>query len=414
MDPSSPQHPNSSPLLEHLETLYPLACILVGPEKASPLLRRMAEDATEAPALPTDVEGWLQLLLRTAQNDHTLSETTPRSSLTNEKEPTDAWRHDAAEQLLETTLPIALARCTPQERFLLALDGLDAVSPSFQTRALSDAVDTTRTEGWEKLRATLKDILSDTEYELIDETLSEGTFQEAVEELLATRYPTVPRSLRSQLQETLQNDSSLKEDGSPSENAESLLERLPPRPKPQTLLFTLLTGALILAGGIGAFYYTESASSSATSSRSLITFSAEQAGSITPTVETTSRSEAAAFVDSAWNRRLTVPGIDGAELKGVGQLRTTDDMRIPVFVHMDGDTRFTTFAYSYALLNQIKSTATLSPELRNALATAHRAVNTADKTPERALLWRDRDDIFVTVAPTLSPDSLRARLRLQG
>lgn len=416
MDPSTPHAPDSSSLLEHLETLYPLACILVGSEEAPHLLRRMAEDAVEAPPTdrPANVKAWLRRLLQAARDDRSRSETDLGSRAADERETTDAWRRDAAEQILEAALPIALARCTPQERFLLAVGGLDAVSLSFQTEALSDIGDTTGTEVRERLQTILEDILSDTEYELVNETLSEETFQDAVEDFLATRYPTVPRSLRSQLQDTLQSPGSAEEEATAPGNSASLLESLPPRPKPQTLLFALVMGALVLAGGIGVSYYTESSTSSPASSRSLGAFSAEQAESITPTHKTNSRSEAAAFVDSAWNRRVSVPAIDGAELQGVGQLRTSGDAEIPVFVHTDGNLRFTTFVYSYALLSRIESQATMSPELRNALATAHRVVDTEDKTSEGTLLWRDRDDIFVTVAPTLSPDSLRARLRPQG
>jgi len=168
----------------------------------------------------------------------------------------------------------------------------------------------------------------------------------------------------------------------------------------------------VLAGGIGV-YYTGSPSSTA-SKRSLTAVSAEQASSVAPAFETTRRSDAAAFVDSVWGRRVTVPAIDGAQLEGVGQFRTTDDARTPVFLHSDGTTRFTTFVYSYAVLSQIESDLTLSPTLRDALGTAHQVVSADGETADGALLWRDRDDVFVTVAPSLPPDSLRARLRPQG
>ncbi|MFB6278608.1 MAG: hypothetical protein ABEK75_03810 [Salinibacter sp.] len=416
MDPSAPRRSDSSPLLQHLETLYPLACTLVGPEEAPHLLRRMAEDAAEAPATdrPADVEGWLRRLFQTARDNQALSEAEVRSSTAEETEPTDAWRRDAAEQIIEAALPIALARCTPQERFLLALDGLDTVSASSPVETLGDVVDTTGSEVQATLWDALADILSDTEYELVDETLSEEAFQDAVDDLLATRYPTVPRSLRAQLQETLRTPMPADEAAAPSDDSESLLDRLPPRPKPRALLLALAIGTLVLAGGIGVSYYTASSPSPSTSSRSLVAISAERASSVTPMLETSRRSEAAAFVDSVWGRRVTVPAIDGAELEGVGQFRATDDTKTPVFLHTDGSTRFTTFVYSYALLSQIESDVTLSPELRDALGTAHQVVDANGETSDRALLWRDRDDIFVTVAPALSPDSLRARLRPQG
>lgn len=416
MDLSGPRPSDSSPLLEHLETLYPLACILVGPEEAPHLLRRIAEDARETPTAdhPADVKEWLHLLLQTARNNQALSATDFRANAVDEGETADVWRRDAAEQIIEAALPIVLARCTPQQRFLLALDGMDMVSVSSQKGALGDAVDTTRSEVRETLWTTLEDILSDTEYELVDKTVSEEALQKAIDDLLATRYPTVPRSLRSQLQETLHTPRGSETKTSPPEASASVLERLPPRPKPRTLLFALLIGALVLVGGLGLSYYIESSPAASSSpSRSLVAFSAEQASSITVTQETNSRPEAAAVVDSAWNRRVTVPAIEGAELEGVGQLRTTGGTEIPVVLHADGTTRLTTFIYNYALLRRIGSEATLSPEIRGALTNAHQLVDADGKTSERALLWRDRDDIFVTVAPALPTDSLRARLRPQ-
>ncbi len=416
MDPSVPRRSDSSPLLQHLETLYPLACTLVGPNEAPHLLRRMAEDAAEAPATdrPADVEGWLRRLLQTARDDRAFFEAGVQSSTAEETEPTDAWRREATEQIIEAALPIALARCTPQERFLLALDGLDTDAASSPAEALGDVVDTTGSEVRATLWDALADILSDTEYELVDETLSEEAFQDAVDDLLATRHPTVPRSLRAQLRETLRTPATADEAADSSDDSESLLDRLPPRPKPRALLLALAIGTLVLAGGIGVSYYTASSPSPSTSSQSLVAVSAERAGSVTPMLETSRRSEAAAFVDSTWGRRVTVPAIDGAELEGVGQFRATDDTKTPVFLHTDGSTRFTTFVYSYALLSQIESDVTLSPELRDALGTAHQVVDADGEASDRALLWRDRDDIFVTVAPALSPDSLRARLRPQG
>lgn len=414
MDPTVPRPSDSSSLLDHLETLYPLACTLVGPEEAPHLLRRVAEDAAEAPATdrPPNVEAWIRLLLATARDDQSLSEAGVQSSTLDEGAPPDAWQLDAAEQIIEAALPVALARCTPQERFLLALEGLDSVSAESQTEVLGDVADTTGSEVRETLWALLEDILSPTEYKLVDESLSDEAFQEAVDALLATRYPTVPRSLRAQLQDTLHTPKSA-ETTSPSEDSVSLLDRLPPRPEPRTFFIALVIGALVLAGGIGVSYYTQSSPSTSSSTRSLVAFSAEQAGSIAITQETSSRAEAAALIDSAWNRRVTVPLIEDAELKGVGQLRTGNGTEIPVVVHADGSTRFTTFVYNYALLRRIESEATLDPRTRNALGTAHQLVDAENETPERALLWRDRDDIFVTVAPTLSTDSLRTRLRPQ-
>ena len=395
-----------SPLLEHLEPLYLLACTLVGPDDAPSLLRRTAEQAAKRDPgdRPSALADWLQALLRTAEEDAELAAADSAERTPEGDDGSDPWRRDAAEQILEATLPVAFAHCTPRERFALAVEGLAPTRGTGWTEAPEEARDA--------LWSTFEDLLSGPEYRLVRESLPEEALQEAIRSLLAARHPPAPRSLRSQLQDALASSSPSQTESSTKESG-SLLDRLPTRPRPRALLFTLLLGALVLAGGIGISYYTGPSSASSSPSQSLVAFSAAQAGSLPPSLETSSRSEGAAYVDSVWDRRLTVPRIRGAAFEGVSRLRTSTDADIPVFVHTDDSTRFTTFAYSYALLDQLESEATLAREVRTALSQAHRVVASDQAHSDRGVLWRDRDDIFVTVAPTLPTDSLRARLRPQ-
>lgn len=412
----SPSSSDASPLLRHLKTLYPLACLRVGPEEAPTLLHRVYEQAAEHPPAerPDDLKRWLLTLLYENSEALSLSEKELPGDETiavteAEKPASDPLRRDVAKQRLEATLPVALAACSPRQRFRLAVD-------AFTQETTSTNIDVS--DAHAALRRKLRAVLSEPEYALVDEAVSDATLRDAVREWVATRFSPVPSSLRSRVRAILKtarpsaDAPSDEDDPSSNRGTSSLLDRLPARPRPRALLFTLLIGLLVLAGGLGVAYMMQPSSAPSPSSTSLVAFSAERAETVTPELATNDRSEAEAFVESTWGRQIQVPSIEGAQLQGVGRVRTAGDAEIPVFLYADtGDsTRITTFAYSYALIDQIESTATLDAQIREELARRNHLV--ADTGASRTgLLWRDRDDIFVAVAPSTSADSLRARLR---
>lgn len=401
-----------------LKTLYPLACLLVGPEEASELLLHVYQQTAERPPAehPDDREEWLRALLRAAGDEAGFAEAETASAL----EPTlssstDSLRQEVAERIADEALPVALAACSPQERFLLALE---ALSESEDPPPMADALDTTPSDARRALWTRLRAVLSEPEFALVDETLSDAFLRDAVRDWVETRFSPVPRPLQTQIRETLRtarsSDSAAETDDSSSaeEEASSLLDRLPVRPSPRGLFIATLIVVVVLAGGIGVSYLRESSSPSSSSSPSLVAFSAERAGAIRPDLTTSSRSEAEAYVESTWNRQIQLPAVEGARVQGVGQVRPAEDVEIPVLIYADtiDDTRIATFAYSYALADRIEDTATLDTGIRDALARRNRLVSN-EQPGARGLLWRDRDDIFVAIAPSLPPDSLRSRLQ---
>lgn len=405
--PASPSQPSSP--LEHLDTLYPLACTLVGPEAAPRLLVRMVEQAAgDSPEQPGDLDEWLRILLRVSIDEGA----SLHSSSSSEGEPSDPLRRDAAEQIVEETLPVALAACAPEERFLLALEGLEELPDDARASRLGEPLDTTPSEARASLRAAFKALLSETEFTLVEETLSAEFLRDALDDVLATRFSTIPASLRARLQSTLQTTETTEDDSARAQESNALLDRLPPRPTSRSLLFLLLIGALVLAGGTGLWYFFHlpASPSPSSSSQSLGAFSAQHADAVTPEYETSRRSDAESFVDSTWNRRVTVPSFGGAALQGVGRVRTNGAVDIPVYLYTADTATIATFAYSYAVVDQLEDEATLSTPLRTALAEGHRPV-TDEEESGKALLWRDRDDIFVAVSPSLPADSLRTRLQ---
>lgn len=409
--PPSPS--DASPLLDHLTTLYPFACLLVGSDEAPQLLLRVYQKAAEHPPTerPDDLEGWLLGLLRDTSAGPAFVKGETASAL-EDRSSDDPLRRDVAEQLLENVLPIALAACSPQEQFLLAVD-----ATGLNEALLSDEEpDTTVEEARASLWGTLQDVLSEPEFALVDESMSDAALQEAVRDWVAAHFSPTPSSLRTRirahLDATQRSEAPSSEDKTSAspEASSSLLDRLPSRPKPRAL-FILLIGAVVLVGGLGVAYLTQPSPPPAPSSTSLITFSAERAGEVTPDLTTSNRSEAEAYVESTWNRQTRLPEIERTRLRGIGRVRASG-AEIPVLLYADtaDSTRIATFVYNYALIDQLADTATLDSRTREALAQRKHLV-AEEQESEAGILWRERADIFVTVAPSIPADSLRTRLR---
>ncbi|MFB6273840.1 MAG: hypothetical protein ABEL51_13180 [Salinibacter sp.] len=391
--------PDSSPL-KHLDTLYPLACMLAGPDAAPSLLQRLFEDAAESPPSerPQDGSGWVKALFRAHDPASPLAS---RESSDGPSPASDSMRREAAQEIVRETLPMALSACSPQERFLIALDALETAEGGSEPipPALQPA------DARASLREQLRALLSDRERALVEDALPDGTLRKATEELLSERYTSISPQLRARLKSILETMSPPTE----PEAESSLLDRLPRRLTPRSLLFALLFSVLVLGGGITVSYLFPASPASSASAQSLTAFSVQQSEAVTSEFETRSPARAKAYVDSVWNRAVTVPSIDGAPLRGVGRLRTDEGVDIPAFLYKNENAPITTFAYNYALVDQLKNEASLSTNVRAALAESNAFVSGA-ATSNSALLWRHRDDIYVTIAPTLPPDSLRHRL----
>ena len=419
---TSPDPPSS---LKHLETLYPLACIRVGEEAAASLLLRVYEQATEAPPdeQPEALDDWLAVLLEEAPDEG--PQTSPPTAPGAAPPPADGLRREIAERLVQNTLPVVLATCSATERFVLALGATRTADPSDPGDLPDRLGEDVSTEPSVLLREQLAAVLSAPEAALIDETLSDAELREALRDTLQDRFAPVPSSLRARLRATLRSSSPSPEaseaasdpssDPAPDSSADTTHGQsnwLPDWPQPRTLLFVLLLGGLVLAGGLGVSYLTNRSSPpSSASAPSLVAFSAGQAGAVTTELTTTQPAEVEAYLDSTRDRHVRLPTIDGARLQGVGHLQTGDSSEIPVVLYTDDDgARIAAFVYSYALVDQLDDATTLDAQIRAQLAQRDRLV-ADDPSSGAGLLWRDRANIFVVVSPALSPDTLRARVQ---
>lgn len=416
--PRLPTDPEPSPLLHHLEALYPLACILAGPDDADSLLLRVYERAAkQSPEAPSeDRRRWLLGLLLEL---HEEPATAP--NLPEESEAGDPLRRDTVRQAAKDALPLAFAACPQQERVLLTLDVLGE-SDTFDESALASALDTTatdaqarRSDAWTTLRAHLRETLPRPARPLLEEALPDDALRESLRTLIEDRFAPVPSSLRAQIRTALQStdrpDESEGEPSSPPETPSSGSDRFSVRTR--TLLIGLLILAVGIAGLVALFPFSSSppSSASAPSGPNLVAFSAQRAPSVSPRLTTKSPSKATAYVESTWDRQVPVPEVRGATLRGVGQLRAAGSVEVPVFLYNNTNpkARVAIFAYSYALVDRLGTAATLSTSIRDSLAPSKHLVS-HESDGRGGLLWRNRDDIFVAVSPTLPPDSLRGRL----
>lgn len=410
--------------LDDLDTLYPLACMLVGSEAAPALLVDVYERVAEVPASerPESLDDWLDLLLQEASAESLGADAPTDLDLSTQ----DTLGREVAERLLHNTLPVALATCSAAERLVLSLHAIGASASIHDDRRADAGAETPSSHPLSLLREKLRAVLSAPEAELLDRTLSDEDLQDAVQDLLRERFAPVPSSLRAELRSTLQaasppkahDDASLS--SSPSETSTAsneastgVLDALPSGPRPRVLLIVVLLGALVLAGGLGVSYLTgpSSPSSPASTAPSLVAFSAGQAGAVTTERTTSRRAAAEAYLDSTWDRQLQLPTIEVAQLEGIGRLQAAGNTEVPVAVYANTEdgTRITVFLYNYALVDRLDGAATLDTRVRTALGQRNQLVTTEQTSPA-GLLWRDGADIFVVVAPNLSTDSLRTRV----
>lgn len=409
----------SSPLFSQIESLYPLACVLTDADQARRLLLRVAERAAECPEdeRPDHRPSWL---LRLFLQERDQSEEAFGGDVG--EDATDTLREDVARQRARDVIPIALASCTAEERFLVALDLFGELDGD-QFPELATALGLTqadgrdlRSEAWDTLRRHLNDALSDAERTFLDDAVSDETLREIVREVLSDRLPTMPSSFRARLRSTLEDAARTQTPAPRSADArETRDDGVTSWPRVRTVLVGLIAIALVAAGGIGISYWSGSPSSSQVSpSRpTLSAFSEQHLPAVELALETQRPAEIQAFVQTTWNRQVTLPSVSDGALRGVGRLRLGPNADLPVFLFDDasGTGRIAVFAYTYALVDRLDQDVRLDRDHRDALARDRQFVTVQDSA-NSGLLWRHEDDIFVAVAPSLDPETLRNRIQL--
>ena len=416
---------DSSSLARHVASLYPLARMLTGPEAADALVERVYERAAEVPPpqRPADEQAWLFRLLIDVRSEDRASGGSGPAADADASFTDDAFRQSVATQTAERMLPVAFAACSVQERFVLAVDVLS--EPSAQV--LAAALDTTaadarsvRDNARSALRASLRDVLTGPERMLVDVALPDEALRELLRDLVAERFQPPPPALDARVSEVLDAAQARRaetEEASPSASESGVVASLLSRGRDalrswatsRAALGVLLVVVFVGGGLAGLSYF----SPPGPASQNVVELSVRRSSGLETALRTESASEAAAFIRRTWNRRLAVPGLEGASLQGVGRLSVEGAGEIPALLYGDDETgaQIVAYAYNYALVDRLGDRARLPRELRTELA-ANDTPLARQRSGRGVVLWRHQDEIFVMVAPNTDAEALRSRLRL--
>lgn len=408
-------------LSEHVTALYPLARVLAAPDDAAALVRTVYEHAAETPPdeRPSNERGWLFQLMMMAHEGTlrpTGAEIHPKreTSFTN-----DPFREEVAERLAHRALPVAFAACSIHERLILAIDVLGNPSDEALAVALETSATNARTirdQARSTLRACLRDVMSDSERMILDVALSEETLREQLQTLLMERLDAPPETLHHEVTDILVSGPGQRSpDDSSNRSRTSVAEHL----RAFAAQAFSVKGALVaivlvmlLVFGIERIP-TDSSSASPDAPITLVDYAVGSGAHIENRESVDGPSAASAHIQSIWNRRVSAPSIEGSVLRAVGRVRVSNATDVPVLIFVDAEqsTQIHAFAFSYAVLDAARDQVLLKRDLRTKLA-ANNAILVDEHDGRAVALWRQRDDIFVVVAPDIDPESLRSRIRL--
>jgi hypothetical protein len=361
---------------------------------------------------PSDEQGWLFRLLIEARSESSDAEkrADDEPSFTD-----DPFRREVAEHTAERMLPVAFAACSRHERALLTIDVLTDASDEVLASALDTTVadaQSVRDRARSALRASLRDVLSGPERMLVDVALPDDALRSHLRTLLEDRFQQPPPSIRSTVTELLERAHSHEPSESEDDTADHwgrwTLNTLTRAASPKGLVGLLLF-VLLIVGGIGVAPYFSSSTESAP--RSVIERSVQQAPSLQTVQSTDSPKEAAAYIRDTWNRRVSVPSIEGAQLDGIASVSFGPTAEIPALLYTDDKSgnQIVAYVFNYALLDRLRDQVTLDRSLRTKLA-ANESLLRRQEEDRSVVLWRQRDDIFLVVAPT--GEDFRERITL--
>jgi hypothetical protein len=412
-------------LTQHVDALYPVARVVVGEAEAGRLVLATYQRAAAVPPddRPADQRAWMLQLLMDTQADASWRADRPDADVEAPGDGTSSFRHEVARDTARRVLPVALAACSARERTILALDVADEILPADIGQVLGDRLDDMTADealsnARSHLRAALRDSLTGPERMLVDTALPEAALRETLRTYLMQRYHPAPSTLRSDvaalIREARQERQSDEEERPPSER--------PPSPEQERHALNLrraglALGVLVFIGTVAfalSHILAPSPSPPSQQPMSLLQFSARHVQALSVVRQTPNPDTAEAVLQSAMNRRLTVPRIDGATLSGVSRLPIPNAGAVPALVYTDTASGATvsTFAYTYALIDALGPRTELDAELRRALTTPDSLI-TRTVDDRAAVLWRSSDDVYVAVS-SLPSDALAARIRAGG
>lgn len=435
--------PGQLPLTQYLDTLYPVARVLVGDAAAPRLVQEAFRRATDTPDVdrPSDTEAWLiGLLLDIRAGDgpgielssaSTPSEPNPDNSgattsngpasseATNRKlSDTRGFRREVARSVAERALPVALAACSEQERALLTLHASGArpdttLAPIAQT--IAGDVGTALDEAYGELRAALRDVLTGPERMLIDTALPDAALESVLKAYVTDQYHPAPSRLRSDIAEIVARsttDDAAESSQAPAPTGDPLSVHL------QRIGLALLLLTVIGGGVYGAMsLFSAPPPEASPEPESLLDLSARRIGEVQALAQTRDPDSASAHIRTAFDRRIRIPYIEAAGVSGVGVLDIAS-VSVPTILYADSTVTqsplpvMKTLVYSYALIDRLRERAMLDKDIARGLETAD-SVMVRQTGQARFAIWRESDDIYVVLATNTPDDAVALGTRVR-
>ena len=173
-----------------------------------------------------------------------------------------------------------------------------------------------------------------------------------------------------------------------------------PDPAPSARLHpmarVLIVALLIGAGALAGLVLTRGAGEAA--SRDALSAVSRAAADLAPEFETDSPDRARQFVADAYGRRIQPPELRGYALAGVAATALDADATTPAFLYDGPDGRLAVAVLDYAMLDAAGDRLQLGPDLRGLLSDDTRVFQ-RETDAGTAVLWRDRDDLFIAFPP---------------
>ena len=377
----------------------------------------VSTDATESDPPSADLGTSRENSGDVGSDIETGAETSPASSVTPpaarpELASSRGFRREVARSVAERALPVALAACSEQERALLTLHVSGARPDSTLApiaKTIASDVGTALDEAYGELRAALRDVLSGPERMLIDTALPDAAMESVLKAYVTNQYHPAPARLRSDVAGIVEHSQS----GDDSEDRQrsrmskdDLLSVTLQRVGLTLLIVTVIAGAVYAAVTLIPSTPEPEPTQGA---MSLVELSANRIGRVQALAQTPDPDSVAATIRSEFGRQLRVPRIEQAGVSGVGVL-DLGPAQVPAILYADSTVAqsplpvIKTLVYSYALIDKLDGLANLDPELRRGLETAD-SVMVRTSGEARVALWRNADDVFVTIATNTEGDA---------
>jgi len=407
-------------LLQHLESVYLLA------QTVSPDATVAAEivEATYMQAFVTrplshidhDDKRWLfRMLMHIHHEQVAFDRLVAEEQTSPPPEALHALRISLAQHVADQALPTVLATLPHEQRLMLLLcdaEGLACTDAGFVLELDAE----TACQRLEQARTALHEALhadvSERQRQLLDQNLPDNWLRPTLRRSVEATFGPLPPTLRPAILKAtpliVPTAKALPTPDSSTSSSPGRSSALPGRGGPYRLLVVML---LILA--VGALGYFASRSLEREPETNLITLALQQADAVRPTIRTDSPQQAEDFVQQELGWRLTLPTIDQAALTGVGLREVAPGVTVPVFLYDDtldetDATALSLYVFSYALLDRHKEHIQLEPEILRQIQD-HQQFDLHDLGQRNALVWRNRDDIYVAITPG-DPEALRKRI----